>query len=419
MYGAGFRESQPHSVASRREIRQWWTATQNVATRARQNACPERVFSDNASKLFLVLQETLQRPVGSKLITTRRFTSKWQREIPGVTQLLNGAWSSVPLVEIRQLNAVVVLAEELNFTKAAQRLHISQPALSKQITDLEAQYDLQLFLREKGRVLDLTDAGRAFVADARVAVFRAERAVHSARAASEGYDRVLIVGHSSHADQAWLSAILAIRLPSYPRLKIRFATRFGTELVRGVLTGELNLALVTAPPPDPTITSVPFASAPVYAALPLEHLGVHKKELFLQDLSRDEWILCVRDASPMVHDAIMETARVQSIGPKDAHGIHTADQAIYLVSEHVGVAIIAEPTTPKTNGKGVVIKPLSDKSLQFQTCLVMSKDDDSRLTNEFARAFLRRYAPQRVPPKQMNLPLSEAHVSEKASARDA
>ena len=73
----------------------------------------------------------------------------------------------------------------------------------------------------------------------------------------------------------------------------------------------------------------------------------------------------------------------------------------------------------KTNGKGVVIKPLSDKSLQFQTCLVMSKDDDSRLTNEFARAFLRRYAPQRVPPKQMNLPLSEAHGSERASARDA
>jgi hypothetical protein len=157
----------------------------------------------------------------------------------------------------------------------------------------------------------------------------------------------------------------------------------------------------------------------VYAALPLEHLGVHKKELFLQDLSIDEWILCVRDASPMVHDAIMETARTQSIAPKDAHGIHTADQAIYLVSEHVGVAIIAEPTTPKTNGKGVVIKALSDKSLQFQTCLVMSKDDDSRLTNEFARAFLRRYAPQRVPPKQMNLPLSEAHGSERASARDA
>ena len=53
-----------------------------------------------------------------------------------------------PLVEIRHLNAVVVLAEELHFTKAAQRLHISQPALSKQITDLEAEYDIHLFMRE-------------------------------------------------------------------------------------------------------------------------------------------------------------------------------------------------------------------------------------------------------------------------------
>jgi len=189
--------------------------------------------------------------------------------------------------------------------------------------------------------------------------------------------------------------------------------------VRGVLTGELSLALVTAPPPDPTLTVVPFAPAPVYAALPQGHLATHKKELFLQDLAKDEWILCVRDANPMVHDAIMETARAQSIAPKDAHDIHTADQAIYLVSEHLGVAIFAEPKTLGSKDKGVVFKPLADKSLQFQTCLVMRKDDDSRLTNEFARAFLRRYAPQRVPPKQMDLPLSQAPGSAGMSARNA
>ena len=107
------------------------------------------------------------------------------------------------------------------------------------------------------------------------------------------------------------------------------------------------------------------------------------------------------------------------ISPKNAHDIHTARQAIYLVSEHLGVAIFAEPTTLGTNGNGVVVKPLADKSLQFQTCVVMGKDDGSRLTNEFARAFLRRYAPQRVPPKQMDLPLSQAHGSSGMSARNA
>ena len=73
-------------------------------------------------------------------------------------------------IEVRYLHAVIVLAEEMNFTRAAHRLHISQPALSKQITELEEQYRFYLFSREKGRLLELTDAGRIFVEEARAAL---------------------------------------------------------------------------------------------------------------------------------------------------------------------------------------------------------------------------------------------------------
>ena len=82
-----------------------------------------------------------------------------------------------PNLEVRHLQAVVVLAEELNFTRAAQILRISQPALSKQITELEEQHRLHLFVREKGRIVELTDAGRVFVQEARAALFHAERAI--------------------------------------------------------------------------------------------------------------------------------------------------------------------------------------------------------------------------------------------------
>ena len=68
-----------------------------------------------------------------------------------------------PNLEVRHLHAVIVLAEELNFTRAADRLHITQPALSKQITDLEAEHRFHLFTRDTRRVVELTDAGRAFV----------------------------------------------------------------------------------------------------------------------------------------------------------------------------------------------------------------------------------------------------------------
>ena len=74
-----------------------------------------------------------------------------------------------PNLEFRHLHAVIVLAEERNFTRAADRLHITQPALSKQITDLEKEHQFHLFTRDTRRVVKLTDAGRVFVEEARLA----------------------------------------------------------------------------------------------------------------------------------------------------------------------------------------------------------------------------------------------------------
>lgn len=310
-----------------------------------------------------------------------------------------------PHVEGRYLQAVVVLAEELNFTRAAHILRISQPALSKQINELEDQYQVRLFVREKGRIIDLTDAGRAFVEEARSALFHTERAIHLARAAHEGTDSVLMVGHSHHANHEWIATMLAMRLPLYPKLKVCFATRFAMELIRGVLAGELSLALVTAPPEDAQITAVPFARAPLYAALPEDHPALKKDRLLLRDLRGNDWILFAKQVHPVIHDAILEAARLEAITPKNAHETFTAHQAVYLVSEHAGVAIFAEPPSIDWSLRGVTIRPLSDKSLCFDTCLIMRADQGSRAVNEFGRAFLKKYAPQRLPPRQMDLPL--------------
>jgi DNA-binding transcriptional LysR family regulator len=318
-----------------------------------------------------------------------------------------------PNVEVRHLHAVIVLGEELNFTQAAHRLHLSQSALSKQITEIEEQHRFRLFTRDNRRAVrvELTDAGRVFVEESRSSLLHIERAVHLARTAHDGADNILTIGHSLDADQAWVSAILAVRLPLYPKLAIRLISRFSIELVRSVMSGELNLALVTAPPEDPQITAVPFALTPLYAALPETHGAAQKEHIVLQDLARDEWILFARRVHPVVHDAIMNAARSEGIAPKHAHDITTAQEAVHLVSEHVGVAIFTKTTALGFRAEGVAVKPLSDASLCFQTCVIMRTGDDSRLANEFARSFLRRFAYQRRPPKPIELPLSARVVS--------
>ena len=311
-----------------------------------------------------------------------------------------------PNIEVRHLHAVVILAEEMNFTRAAHRLNVTQPALSKQITEVEEHYGLHLFNREKGRLIEITDAGQVFVEEANASLVHAERAVQLARATQEGSERVLTVGHSPHSDQSWISTILTIRLPLYPRLRVRLMGQFPIELVRSVVAGELNLALVTGPSLHADITAVPFAKTPLCAALPENHPAANNERLRLQDLAKDEWILFPKRLHPIVHDTITKVAHRAGIAPKCTHDAVTAEQALQLVSQQVGVGIVTKPDVSGSRIKGVVLKPFSDHSLWLETCVIMRKHDDSRLTNQFVRTFLRKYAASRPSPTQMELSLS-------------
>lgn len=312
-----------------------------------------------------------------------------------------------PSVEIRHLYAVIVLAEELSFTRAAHLLNITQPALSRQITELEEQYRFHLFTRDKRRPVELTDAGRVFVAEAKSALMHTERAIHLARATHEGAETILTIGHSPCTDPALVAAILAIRLPLFPRLRIKTTGQlFPTELVRSIITGEVNLALVTAPPPDPQITSVPFDRAPLYAVLLSTHAAAQQDSVSLQDLAQDEWILFGRRVHPVLHQAILNAAKCAGIDPKHGHDSLNAQQAFHLVSQRVGVAILTKPTALGFRVEDVVVRPLSDASLWFDTCVLLRSDDNSPPVNELIRAFLRKHCPKPLPPRQMKLPLS-------------
>jgi len=102
----------------------------------------------------------------------------------------------------------------------------------------------------------------------------------------------------ARADKAWVSDLLAVRLPLYPKLTIRLISQFSIELVRSVLAGELNLALVMAPPEDSQITAVPFALTPLYVVFPENHAAAQKEHVVLQDFAKDEWICSRAEFTP-------------------------------------------------------------------------------------------------------------------------
>jgi LysR family hca operon transcriptional activator len=129
-----------------------------------------------------------------------------------------------PGVELRLYRYVTVLAEVLNFTRAAARLHVAQPALSKQIRQLEENLGAKLFERTK-REVRLTAAGEAFTAEARLTLFHADRAVQGAKAARGLHRGPWSIGYSPLIDLRILSKYAAISRQLTPQPKCVWLVR--------------------------------------------------------------------------------------------------------------------------------------------------------------------------------------------------
>jgi DNA-binding transcriptional LysR family regulator len=210
--------------------------------------------------------------------------------------------------EIRLMQGAIALAEDLNFSRAAERLHISQPTLSKQIVELESQLGFRLFVRNH-QVVEVTDAGRMFVEEAREAVLHAERAVLSATAVFNGADEILNIGKSPYTDPFLVTMLLSVRLPLFPGMRVKLWSNYSNELARQLIAGSLDLGLITGVPDTPKLSVLTVADNPFYIAMALDDRLAEHRELHLDDHHHNRnWILLGRHANAHLYDTIQLVA---------------------------------------------------------------------------------------------------------------
>jgi DNA-binding transcriptional LysR family regulator len=172
----------------------------------------------------------------------------------------------MPLPEVRLRLAAITLAEELNFTRAADRLKIAQPALSKQIAKLEGRIRFAIFKRDQKRV-ELTEARQVFIRGCGDALAIMEKAVRLARASHDQVQPLITIGHSPYVDPA----VVATHLPLYPELRLRRESMFALDLAHSVLAAELDLAINAEPSENPHLTLVQLAAVPLCVAMQADH----------------------------------------------------------------------------------------------------------------------------------------------------
>src|SRR5262245_12015873 len=149
-------------------------------------------------------------------------------------------------MELRHLRYFVAVAEELHFTRAAERLHMAQPPLSQQIRQLERELQVELFVRSRRRV-QLTGAGRALLDDARVVIAEADRLAQKARRLREGEAGELHIGFSSSAPYTVFPMILRTFRARFPGVVLHLHERSTEEQIELLTRGAIDLAFARLP----------------------------------------------------------------------------------------------------------------------------------------------------------------------------
>lgn len=205
-------------------------------------------------------------------------------------------------MELRHLRYFVIVAEEQNVTRAATRLHVSQPALSRQIHDLEEELGLALFERS-AKMIRLTEPGRIFLGEARAVLQRADEAVATARAAAGGLQGELHVGYAPSLTVEILPRALRALHAELPGVRVMLHDASTEEMLSGLREGKLQVALIVRPA-DCDLTGVHFddlASYPLCIALPPGHALAKAKSIRLEKVAGEAFVGYSRADYPEYH----------------------------------------------------------------------------------------------------------------------
>lgn len=285
-------------------------------------------------------------------------------------------------MELRHLRCFVAVAEELHFSRAAQRLHIAQSAVSQQVRRLERELGVELLLRNKRRVR-LTHVGRAFLEESRRTLEQADRAVDTARRAARGQVGQLAVGFFGPATYGVLPEILGTYRERFPDVELTLHEWTTSKQVEELRAGRIQVGFLRGPIRDEgLVVEHVLRGEPVVVALPEGHRLAARDTVQLEMLADEPFIMVPRDKEPTGHDEYVSICRPAGFSPKvvqEAHHVHTA---VALVASGVGVCLVPA-SVQNLRRPGAVYRPLGDPSAELDTDIVRQRHEPSPVLREF------------------------------------
>ena len=284
-------------------------------------------------------------------------------------------------MELRHLRALVAVAEELHFGRAAKRLHLSQPPVSLAIRELEDELGVRLFERSS-RHIEITPAGEEALRDARAVLGRTESLRHHARNASRGSSGSLSIGFISLAAYSFLPSVLRRFAADFPGVKISLHESTTDRITSDVESGSLDVGCQFVSPSLPAGMSYRATdNDALVIALPEHHPMAALKRVSLAKLANEQFLVFERHYGPIMFDTVVAACRQHGFSPRifPARQMHTI---VSLVSGGMGVALVPA-CVQVMRREGVVYRPLNGERARIETGVCWKTEDDSPVLRAF------------------------------------
>ena len=285
-------------------------------------------------------------------------------------------------MELRHLRYFVAVAEELNFTHAAARLRVAQPALSSQIKDLEQELETELF--ERGRTgVQLTRAGKSFYTRARSILTQAAEAAQEARAAAGTMTGTLVIGYPSGLHLNFLAPVVQAFRKTQPQVTLDFFQGINGQQLKALREGRLDLGFVMLPAPLHGYAQQVIWRIPFQVVLPSKHPLASRRSFELTDLRGEDFVFCTRESRPEFYDEFFRHCANAGFRPRvvqEVGGYPT--NMLGLVSVGLGLSVL-----PHFQGverlRGIVWRTLAKPKLWTDFALVWRQPATSPVVENF------------------------------------
>ena len=279
-------------------------------------------------------------------------------------------------MELRQLRQVIVLAETLNFRRAAERLHMAQPPLSTSIKKLEEELGVQLFER-LSTGLKLTAAGEVVLRHARRTVFFAEQTRRAGQEGESGEQGLLRLGFVGSATYSIMPRIIRAFRRRYPRVDTVIEESTTLELLHRIEDHSLDVALVRFPVVEPTAAEVTLLRRErMMVAVSSDSPFAQREAIALAELADEPLIIYSRARVPGMYAFIMQAFAEAGVQPRVAQEAVQVQHFLGLVESGLGVAFVPESCS-RYAGDGVRLVALAPEPTAFQVGLALASLPDA------------------------------------------